>query len=26
MEDHKIENIELKYLTVDDFEGLKEAT
>lgn len=26
MEDHKIENIELKYLTVDDFEELKSAT
>jgi predicted amidohydrolase/ribosomal protein S18 acetylase RimI-like enzyme len=26
MEDHTIENIELKYLTVDDFEELKSAT
>lgn len=26
MEDHRIENIELKYLTVDDFEELKLAT
>lgn len=26
MEEHKIENIELKYLTVDDFEELKSAT
>lgn len=26
MDDHKIENIELKYLTVDDFEELKSAT
>jgi hypothetical protein len=26
MEDYKIENIELKYLTVDDFEELKSAT
>jgi predicted amidohydrolase len=26
MEDHKIENIELKFLTVDDFEELKLAT
>ncbi|MFT5846103.1 MAG: putative amidohydrolase/GNAT superfamily N-acetyltransferase [Psychroserpens sp.] len=26
MEDHKIENIELKFLTVDDYEELKSAT
>ena len=26
MEDQKIENIELKYLTVDDYEELKSAT
>ena len=26
MEEHKIENIELKYLTVDDFEELNSAT
>ncbi len=26
MEDHKIENIELQFLTVDDFEELKSAT
>jgi predicted amidohydrolase/GNAT superfamily N-acetyltransferase len=26
MEEHKIENIELKYLTVDDFDELKSAT
>ncbi len=26
MEEQKIENIELKYLTIDDFEGLKSAT